>query len=68
MLSAVVVLPTPPFRFTTATTLIDSYITQLHIFFLTLILRSLSYQTMFYLSLIYLTLIYHTQIYNDAQI
>jgi hypothetical protein len=32
MLSAVVVLPTPPFRFTTATTLIGSSIAQLHIF------------------------------------
>ncbi|VVB69651.1 Uncharacterised protein [uncultured archaeon] len=55
MLSAVVVLPTPPFRFTTATTLIDSYIMHLHIFFLTLMLRSLAYQTMFYLTLIYQT-------------
>lgn len=62
MLSAVVVLPTPPFRFTTATTLICYSIAQLLIFFLTLMFLTLFYLTLFYQTKILQTLIFFTLI------
>jgi hypothetical protein len=62
MLSAVVVLPTPPFRFTTATTLMCYSIAQLLIFFLTLMFLTLFYLTLFYQTQILQTLILFTLI------